>query len=97
MEVSNPSSQKKIIKLWNKVDESLYRETMEQYLEGHTNLINTNAIKYFTKAVKAATDKVVPASTIKPSVKPRSFNAAIKPFIAESKEIHWKWEKEGKP
>ena len=53
MEVSNPSSKKKIIKLWNKVDKSLYSETMEQYLEVQTNVINKNdAIKYLPKLSK---------------------------------------------
>ena len=67
---------------------------MEQYLEGQTNVVNMNdAIKYLTKAIKTVTDRAVPTRTIKPSVKPKPFNAAIKAILAESKVIDWNWEK----
>ena len=89
---------KKTVNQWHKMDEDLYEETIDLYLQDPPDIVDTEAaVKYLVKAIHAATTRAVPTKTIKAPVKPKPFNKAIQSLIAESKRIDWMWKKENCP
>ena len=84
--------------LWHRMDEQLYKETVEQYLADTPNIACAEeAVKYLIDVLKVAADKAVPVKIIKASLKPKPFNEGIKRLMAESKTADWLWKREGSP
>ena len=98
--ILNPDTKKASykIKVWDKVDEEVYRGTVDDLLADYPEVHDAEeAIQYLIKTLNTAADKAVPTKVIKPHIKPKPFNEDIKTLIADSKKIDWVWKREGKP